>query len=401
MTLPVRCLEIRSTERSHAEMARIGVDPTGIRIMAPKQFHYNLKLAGLNPAQANIIKQDILSIGGEAAVCKGAVSCSIPSTGAILSGTAKQLGFLVKKLRGQSHGLSVIAESIETAICNAGRTTYDIKGTTRSWPLGERTLVMGVVNVTPDSFSDGGELLDPDSAVKKAFDMADHADWIDVGGESTRPGAEPVDAAEELRRVLPVVERLAMKGVAVSVDTTKSVVARAALDAGAEIINDVSALEADPKMAGVCAEYGCPVILMHMRGTPQTMQEDVEYEDLTGEVFSYLHSRVEYAVAEGIDREKIIIDPGLGFGKSAEGNIELLRNLAEFRSLGRPILVGPSRKSFIGKIIGESDPKGTSRLYGTLAACSVAVTRGAHIIRVHDVKEARAVADVTDALKGV
>ncbi|MFQ5465603.1 MAG: dihydropteroate synthase [Thermodesulfobacteriota bacterium] len=380
-------------------MARIGVNPAGIRIMAPKLLHYNLKLEDLSPAQANIIKQDMLSIGGEAAVSSGTVSCSIDHTGALVSGTARQVSLLVDKLRGQSMGLGEVASAMEEALRNAAARVFEVKGRSRAWTLGARTLVMGVVNVTPDSFSDGGRLQGVDAAVAHAMGLAEHADWIDVGGESTRPGAEPVDTDEELGRVVPLVRALADRGVTVSVDTTKAEVARQALEAGAEIINDVSALGADPEMGGVCAGYGAAVILMHMRGTPRTMQDDTAYEDLTAEVFRYLHARMEFAVSRGIEPDRIIIDPGLGFGKSPEGNIELLANLAEFRSLGRPILVGPSRKSFIGALTGDPDPLGGARLFGTASASAAAALKGAHIVRVHDAREARAAVAVADAIR--
>lgn len=401
MTLPVRCLEIRDVERARREMERIGVDPAGVRIMTPKQFLRNVRLEELTPAQANIIKQEMLSLGGEAAVSKGVVSCSVDSTDALLSGSKRHFERLTSKLRGQKLGLAEIAASIDAAISNYERRDFTIEGRDRAWRAGERTLVMAVLNVTPDSFSDGGEFADPAGAVARGIELARHADWVDVGGESTRPGAEPVSAEDELARVIPVVEGLARAGVAVSIDTTKAAVAGAALEAGAAIVNDVSAMTMDPEMAGVCARAGCPVVLMHMRGTPRTMQKDVAYDDLTAEVYRWLHDRVERAVEQGIDRSRIVIDPGLGFGKSAGGNLELIRNIGEFRSLGLPILVGVSRKSFIGRVTGDADPKGAGRLFGTMAAVALAAAGGACIVRVHDPAGARAVVDVADAVRAV
>lgn len=256
---------------------------------------------------------------------------------------------------------------------------------------------MGVLNVTPDSFYDGGRYVEVSAAVEHALEMIeDGADWIDVGGESTRPGAAPVEEATELERVLPVVEALAGTGATVSIDTTKAGVARRALDAGAEIVNDVSALGADPAMARVVAESGAAVVLMHMRGTPRTMQADVGYLDLTGTVFRYLRSRLEYAVERGIRSDKTIIDPGIGFGKSSAGSLELIRDLGDLSPLGRPILVGPSRKSFIGRTLALDPDK---RLAATLAACTAAVLNGAGILRVHDVKEAREAASMAVAIR--
>lgn len=397
MRLPVRFLEIKSIEKARSEMERIGVDPAGIEIMAPKQFHYNFKVEGLSAAQANVVKQDMLSIGGEAAVARGAASCTIKTTDAIISGTLKQFNSLIQKLQYQSFGLPKVARSLSEALENMVKSRFSIKTGSREWIIGERTLVMGVLNVTPDSFSDGGLFLDRDKAVERALEMVEQgSDWIDIGGESSRPGAEPVSAEEEIRRVVPVIELIAKKGITVSIDTTKSKVAKAALDAGAEIVNDISAMSMDSDMASLCAESKCPVILMHMRGTPKTMQSNIGYNDLISEVYDYLLSRVEYAESSGIKANNIIIDPGLGFGKSREGNFEIIKSLSEFKSLGKPILIGASRKSFIGKTLGADLD---ARVTGTVAASVIAIHNGAGIIRVHDVVEARLSADMADAIR--
>lgn len=398
MKFPVRFLDIRSVERACSEMERIGVDPAGIRIMAPKQFHYNLRVEGLTPAQANVLKQEMLSIGAEAAVAKGAASCSVGSTDALLSGTARQFDVVMGKLRVQSFGLPEVGLSLAEAIGNLNRRGHVVRGRGREWELGPRTMIMGILNVTPDSFSDGGRFIERGRAVERGLEMFEEgADFIDVGGESTRPGAIPVGAEEEMDRVVPVVEALASKGVPVSIDTTKAEAARAALASGAEMVNDVSALGMDSAMAGVCAEFKAAVVLMHMRGTPSTMQEDTGYKDLVSEVYNHLMARIDYAVASGIGRESIIIDPGIGFGKSSGGNIELIGRLREFRTLGAPILLGPSRKSFIGAALGAG---AEVRLMGTIAVAVAAVLNGASILRVHDVKEARMALDMADAIRG-
>ena len=256
-----------------------------------------------------------------------------------------------------------------------------------------RVLIMGILNVTPDSFSDGGRFLSPDAAVERALAMEkEGADIIDVGGESSRPGAEPVPVEEELRRVLPVLERLRGKlRIPISIDTTKAEVAEAALRAGASIVNDISALRFDPAMAPLVAKFGAGLVLMHMLGTPKTMQQAPHYEDVVTEVRDFLAERAQYAQSQGIPREAIAVDPGIGFGKTVEHNLELLRRLPELVELGFPVLVGPSRKSFIGAILGFGVEE---RLEGTLAACAVAVVRGADILRVHDVKEVRRAADL-------
>jgi dihydropteroate synthase len=243
---------------------------------------------------------------------------------------------------------------------------------------------MGVVNVTPDSFSDGGLYLDPEAAVQHGLELADEgAAILDVGGESTRPGADPVDAAEETRRVVPVVERLAAAGLRVSVDTTKVAVAQAALDAGAAIVNDVSAFRFSPELAGLVADRGAHCCLMHMLGEPRTMQDDPRYEDVVADVKAFLEERLAFATAEGVPEDRVWLDPGIGFGKTVEHNLELLRRLGEIVAIGRPIVIGTSRKSFLGKLAGGR-PEG-ERLPGTIATNVLALERGASIFRVHDV----------------
>ena len=263
--------------------------------------------------------------------------------------------------------------------------------------LGRRTLIMGILNVTPDSFSDGGLFTPVEAALDYAEKMAaEGADIIDVGGESSRPGSDPVPAEVEMDRVLPVIERLAKAiEIPISIDTYKSSVARRALDMGACIVNDISALRGDPDMASVVAETGVPVVLMHMKGTPKHMQLDPRYESLIIEIASFLRDRIRVAVDAGIAPSQIIIDPGIGFGKTIAHNLEIIRRLREFKSLGKPILIGTSRKSFIGKVLGLPVD---DRLEGTAATVATAITNGADIVRIHDVKEMARVARMTDAI---
>jgi dihydropteroate synthase len=250
---------------------------------------------------------------------------------------------------------------------------------------------MGVVNVTPDSFSDGGLFLDEEAAVRHGLDLAEEgAAILDVGGESTRPGAEPVDPAEEQRRVEPVIERLASAGLRVSIDTSKLEVARAALDAGATIVNDVTALRSAPELAGLVAERGADCCLIHMLGEPHTMQRDPRYDDVVAEVRSFLEERLAFAISQGVPEARVWLDPGIGFGKTVEHNLELLRRLDEIVAIGRPVVIGTSRKSFLGKLTGGRPE--TERLPGTIATNVLALERGATIFRVHDV------APVADAL---
>jgi dihydropteroate synthase len=259
-----------------------------------------------------------------------------------------------------------------------------------------RVKIMGIVNVTPDSFSDGGEFLDPERAIAHGRELAEEgADLLDIGGESTRPGAEAVGPDEELHRVMPVVEALAGDGLAVSIDTSKAAVAEAALDAGASMVNDVTALRAEPKLAGLCADRDCEVVLMHMLGDPRTMQENPSYEDVVDDVKAFLAARIEFATSEGIDEERIWVDPGIGFGKTVEHNLELHRRLGELSELGRPIAFGSSRKSFIGKLTGADIDQ---RLGGTIASNVIAYANGARMLRVHDVAPMRQALIAADAI---
>jgi len=256
--------------------------------------------------------------------------------------------------------------------------------------------LMGIVNVTPDSFSDGGQFLSPERAIAHARELvAGGADLLDVGGESTRPGARGVSAEEELARVAPVLAGLGDVEVPISIDTSKAPVADAALDAGVEMVNDVTALRSDPPLASVCADRGCTVVLMHMQGTPRTMQENPTYDDVVDDVKAFLAGRIDFAVGQGIAEERIWIDPGIGFGKTTRHNLELLHRLGELRELGRPIVVGTSRKRFLGTLTGR-DVDG--RLGGTIASNVLAMRAGAELLRVHDVAEVRQALVVAEAV---
>ncbi len=260
-----------------------------------------------------------------------------------------------------------------------------------------RPVLMGVLNITPDSFSDGGRYFRRDAALRRLEELqAEGADIVDIGGESTRPGSAPVSEREELRRVLPVIEAAAERvGIPLSIDTTKAGVARAALAAGAEIVNDISGLRFDPELGSVAAETGAGLVLMHIRGQPRTMQENIYYDDLVGEVLAELGTSVQRALRAGCRREQLVVDPGIGFGKTAEQNLVLIEQLGRLRELGVPVLVGPSRKSFIGKILGLAVE---DRVEATLAACVVALLRGARLFRVHDVAAARRALDMAEAI---
>lgn len=272
----------------------------------------------------------------------------------------------------------------------------------QSFVWGKRTYIMGILNVTPDSFSDGGDFSTPEKALIQAEKMVEAGvDIIDIGGQSTRPGAEIVSLEIELSRVLPVVKLLRNQSkifaeIPISVDTTRAIVAQKAVEAGADWVNDISGATYDSEMLSVVAALQVPIILMHIRGTPQTMQKLTDYQNLIGEIYQFLQSRIEAAIAAGIDKSKITIDPGIGFAKNYAQNLEIMRNLSKFKSLNCPILVGLSRKSFIGQILNQPDPK--QRVWGTAGACVAAIAQSVDILRVHDVKEMSEVCLVADTI---
>jgi len=268
-----------------------------------------------------------------------------------------------------------------------------------SLDFSKKTYIMGILNVTPDSFADGGLYFDKSSAIERAYQIVEEgADLIDIGGESTRPGSEPISIKEELIRTIPLIEAISKKiKVPISIDTYKSEVAKVALDAGASMVNDISGLRFDPRMPDVVSEYKVPVVIMHIKGKPQDMQQNPVYDALIPEIIDYFRMGIKIATGAGISEDKIIIDPGIGFGKTFAHNLEIINNLYEFTLLEKPILIGPSRKAFIGKILG--DVPATERLEGTAAAVSISIINGANVVRVHDVKETVKVAKVADAVK--
>jgi len=269
----------------------------------------------------------------------------------------------------------------------------------QAFTWGKQTYLMGILNVTPDSFSDGGQFNTLDAAIAQAHHLVSSgAHILDIGGQSTRPQAEEISLAAELERVVPVIRALREHGVTapISVDTTKAAVARAAVAAGADWVNDISGAVYDPEMLGAIAEMNIPIVLMHMRGTPKTMQQLTDYQDLMGEIYEFLARRAEAAIAVGIPSSWIMIDPGIGFAKTYAQNLEILRHLSKLRSLGFPMLVGTSRKGFIGHILNQ--PNAQERVWGTAATCCAAIAQGADVLRVHDVKEMREACLVADAV---
>lgn len=394
-----RVVIIDNLAQARAQIKEVGASLAGIESMAPKAIQYAIKLGRVSSPAANILKQEMLAIGGEAAIAKGVIGLKAKSSDVLLMGTLKEFDRLIEKLAAQPFGLNEIAQELKELLGNLiQKGFWELKCGKYRFPLGRRTLIMGILNVTPDSFADGGRYNDLNSAILHAKDMVSQgADIIDVGGESTRPGAKPVSLKEELRRVIPVITALLEEvDLPISIDTYRSEVAQKALDLGAHMVNDISALRMDPEMASLVASYKVPLVLMHMQGRPRNMQRNPRYKCVVGEVLDFLRERIRAAVDRGIDEANIIIDPGIGFGKLASHNLEIIRRLWEFKSLGRPILLGPSRKRVIGDVLGLPLEE---RLEGTAALVSCAILNGANIVRVHDVKEMVRVARMADAIK--
>jgi len=393
----IRCLHITNASEAIHQMKRVGVDSTGIKLMEGKSLHLNLMVEGIDPRAANLLKQEMLSLGGDVAVDGRGLDCSTRQIDALLMGTQKHFEKLILKLE-RYPGLQSLGQSIKETIRNISKIQYTLRCRKRTLTLGKRTLLMGVLNVTPDSFSDGGLFFDKEKAIAHGIRMVEEgADIIDIGGESTRPGSKPLELDEELRRVIPVIESLSKKvGVPISIDTYKSAVAQRAIEAGAEIINDISALNFDQSLAQVAAKENTPLVLMHIRGTPETMQKNVYYESLLSEILHSLKDSIRMAESAGVDPRQIVVDPGIGFGKTVEDNLFIIKNLYEFRILGKPILLGTSRKSFIGKILNA---EAGDRLEGTLSSIAIGVLNGAHVIRSHDVLQTRKAIAVADAIR--
>jgi dihydropteroate synthase len=381
-----------------SEMASMGVDPIGIDIMEGKSRHHLIRLDDVDLRAALILKQDMLSLGGEAALCREAAGLAIRKTPVLLMGTTRQMRGLVSKLGEQPFKLADLSRSIEELLDNIDNgSRYVVRG--QDLLSGGRKAVVGILNVTEDSFSDGGKYAERESAVARGIEMAAQgADIIDVGGESTRPGARPVSAKEEMENVIPVIRDLVAEGVnSISVDTTRSEVAEKAIQEGACILNDISGMTFDPRMLHVAAASEASVILMHTRGRSETMQDDLVYDDLMGEVCSYLEGAMDLAMDEGIPAERICLDPGIGFGKSIEQNLELISRIGELRSLGAAVMVGASRKSFIGRLTGADVEH---RMPGSISAAVAAAMKGADMVRVHDIVETVQAMAVVSGMEG-
>ncbi len=395
--MKIRWLQLKGARDTELAMKNLGVDSSGIKIMSPKAQLLIIKIEGIKGFWANILKQEMLSIGGDVALPRDVITGKIKSTDCFVLATLSQYAKLVEKLRHQPWGMNEAGRKIKEAIDNLSRNRWKIGAGKARLNVGAKTLIMGILNVTPDSFSEDGKFYREKDAINRALIMEEEgADIIDIGGESTRPGAKLVSAKEELKRILPVIKILSRKlRVPISVDTSKSEVAKAALNEGASLVNDVSGFNSDSRMKDVAAHFGIPVIIMHMKGNPRTMQKKPFYKSLFSEMIDYFNRSIDMLVEAGVSKENIIIDPGIGFGKTLNHNIEILKNLKELKILGRPILVGTSRKSFIGKLL---DADIGNRLFGTVASSCLAMLNGADILRVHDVKEIKEAAIIIDSI---
>ncbi len=388
-------VKIESLKDAKVYMEKIGVMDEGIDFMSPKALFIPILLHNIDIRGANIIKQEMLAAGGDAAISKDAILLSREFSDVLLLGTLRQYDHLLKKMRMQPFGLAPAAAEIESILLKLRENRKMKKMKCGDFLLDfEKPLIMGILNVTPDSFSDGGRFFKKEAALKRAKKMIkEGADIIDIGGESSRPGSLPVSQDEEERRTVPIIRELKEIEIPISVDTCKGEVAEKALAAGASMVNDITALS-DEKMVDVVKENDVPIILMHKKGEPADMQKDPVYDDVIFEIKEFLSGRIEYAENCGLSKDKIIIDPGIGFGKTTKHNLEILKNLKRFESLGKPVLVGASRKNFIGETLNLPL---SDRLEGSLAVAVYALMNGANILRVHDVMETKRVARMVSA----
>ena len=390
-TYGIRWVTLDNLEEARMALTQIGSDPGGIAHMAGKALGRAIKLEQVPLWVAHIIKQEMLSVGGDAAVHRNVIVNKIEATDVMLIGTVRQLGQLASKILAQPFGLKKVGHDLKQLLAALEPVKSRIlKCRSRELKLGERTLVMGILNLTPDSFSDGGKYYSIESALAQAQRMVkEGVDILDIGAESTRPNHEAVSAEEEWRRIEPVLKTLLEQvALPVSIDTYKASVAAKALEAGAHLINDVWGLQKDPDMARVIGEYQVPVIVMHN-------QEGTSYHHLMGDMLTFLRKSIELAEAHGLSGDQIIVDPGIGFGKTTEQNLEVMARLAEFKTLGHPVLLGTSRKSVIGKTLNLTVDE---RLEGTLATSVLGVVAGVDIIRVHDVQANCRAVQMADAI---
>ena len=377
--------KLKLIDCNEKELKKIGFDKTYLRQGALKHNFRTIKICDINCAQANIIKQTALTTGTDCAVHREVITGKVDISDCILSGSVSQLVKIAEKLKYQPFKLNILSEQIKKLVSLLPDSLY-VRDISIEW--GKKTYIMGILNITPDSFSDGGEYFGTDKEIEHYKSLVqDGADFIDIGGESTRPFSKKVSAQEEQSRVVPIIKKIREfdQNTVISIDTRNASTARAAINAGADIINDVSALDWDEEMINILKDTKAPVVLNHSKGSPDVMQNDTCYTDVVDEIFDYLYKKIDFLVTNGIEQNKIIVDPGIGFGKSTEQNFEIIKRIEEFKSLGCPVLVGHSRKNFISETIESKDNSVLDT--ATLILSQMLADKKVDIIRVHNVKQ--------------
>jgi dihydropteroate synthase len=390
-------IDIGSAADLRRHLRDIHVDEDEVGRLADSFLYCTLKLEGVDTRAANLLRTAVEALGGTVAMRREAREFTVRAADVVVSGSRRMYQLLAARMKGEPHRLGEIAEELLVRTTSGTRV---MSWGTRTLDFARKTYVMGILNATPDSFYPGSRSATFNEALASGRTMVEAGvDMIDVGGESSRPGSDPVPQDEEIRRVIPVIQALrAVSNVLISIDTRKAEVAERALDAGADMVNDISGLRNNPGMAGLVARRGVPIVLMHMRGTPKTMQRNPSYRNTISEILRELEPSVAAALGAGISRDLIIIDPGIGFGKRVADNLHILRELSSLKSLAFPILVGLSRKAFLGELL---DRPVENRLIGTVTANTLAVLNGANIVRVHDVADAVEMVTIIDAVRRV
>jgi dihydropteroate synthase len=388
MKYKIRALYVKTEEEGLKEFKRIGASDIGSRIMVGKIFPLSLKIRGISPVAANILKQEMLARGGDVVTSRTSLTETEGKADIIIQGSVSSIKDLITKIKQQPFGLKTLSNELRVYLnrLNENKRAKELTIGKQKFNLDRDVLIMGILNVTPDSFYDGGYYFEKDKAFKRVETLVyEGADIIDVGGMSTRPGSLPVDIDDEIKRIIPVIEYINKNyNILISADTYRSETALRAIEAGAHMINDISGLSMDKNMADVVSKNDVSLVIMHIKGTPENMQENPEYENVIDEIYDYLEDKTNTAVGSGIKPGKIIVDPGIGFGKTTEHNLRIINKVSEFKMLGYPVLIGASRKSFIGNVL---DLPVEERLEGSLAASICSVMGGANILRVHDIKE--------------
>ncbi len=388
-------VKILDEERIFEEMKRIGVAKEGQEIMVPKSQFFIVKLEDIPVKDAIILKQESLSLGMECALSWNVVSLKAEKTDALIFGTKKQFKFLSNKMSIQPFNGREISEEIDQCITNFESSSYVWRIRNEAMEI-KNTKIMGILNLTPDSFYDGGKYTKREDALKRINEMVDEgADIIDVGAESSRPGSKRIGSQEEIKRLSLILDEVSSYSIPFSIDTYKHDVAEIALKKGFSIVNDIYGFR-DEKMLNVVKDFDAGLVLMHMKGDPENMQENPQYNDVISDILRFFRNRAKEIIMKGIEKDQIVIDPGIGFGKNLEHNVTILRDLSSLKSLGYPILVGVSRKSFIGNILNKDVDE---RLIGSVAAALFSVINGARILRVHDVSETKDAIKIIEALK--